>query len=218
MTGDPIVSLKCPHCGAPAAPESARCEYCRSRLATVACPTCFGVLFAGSHFCPYCGAARSRIEGTAPTSSKCPACKAAMAWVSVGRIDLLECATCDGTWVEAATFERLCTDRDTQSAVLHPGTAAPPRSEVRLERIHYRPCLRCGKLMNRVNFGLVSGAVVDVCKGHGTFLDRGELHQVVQFILDGGLDRMREVKRQALVEEEQRLRETIDQMLSTLKD
>ena len=34
--------------------------------------------------------------------------------------------------------------------------------------------------MNRVNFGKVSGAVgLDVCKGHGTFLDRGELHQIV---------------------------------------
>ena len=207
MTADPIVTLRCPNCGAPAAPEAARCEYCRSRLATVSCPKCLGVLFAGSRFCPHCGAARSRIEGTAPASSKCPACRGAMTWVSVGGVDLLECGTCDGTWVEAATFERLCADRDSQSAVLHTGAATAPQRDMRLDRIHYRPCLRCGKLMNRVNFGLVSGAVVDVCRGHGTFLDRGELHQVVQFVLDGGLDRMREIKRQALVEEERRLRD-----------
>lgn len=130
-----------------------------------------------------------------------------MTWVSVGAIELLECGVCDGTWVEAATFERLCADRETQSAVLHTSTATASQPEMRLDRIHYRPCLRCGKLMNRVNFGLVSGTIVDVCKGHGTFLDRGELHHVVQFILDGGLDRMREVKRQALVEEEHRLRD-----------
>ncbi len=28
-------------------------------------------------------------------------------------------------------------------------------------------------------------------KGHGTFLDAGELHQVVTFIVQGGLDRAR---------------------------
>jgi Zn-finger nucleic acid-binding protein len=206
MSGDPIVTLRCPNCGAPAAPEAARCDYCHSRLATVSCPKCLGVLFAGSLFCPYCGVARSRIEGTAPTSSKCPACKGAMSWVSVGAVDLLECGTCDGTWIEAATFERLCADRDAQSAIVHTN-AATAQPAAPLDRIRYRPCLRCGKLMNRVNFGLISGAIVDVCKGHGTFLDRGELHQVVRFILDGGLDRMRDVKRQALIDEEHRLRD-----------
>src|SRR4029077_4757634 len=99
MTGDQIAALRCPNCGAPAAPESARCEYCHSRLATVSCPKCLGVLFSRSLFCPHCGVARNRVEGTAPASSKCPACKAAMAWISVGAIDLLECGTCDGTWV-----------------------------------------------------------------------------------------------------------------------
>jgi len=125
----------------------------------------------------------------------------------VGAVDILECGACDGTWIEAATFERLCADRDAQSAVVHTKTATAPKPDLRPDRIYYRPCLRCGKLMNRVNFGLVSGAIVDVCKGHGTFLDRGELHQVVRFILDGGLNRMREVKRQALVDEEHRLRD-----------
>ena len=66
--------------------------------------------------------------------------------------------------------------------------------------------------MNRLNFGRLSGTVVDVCKGHGTFLDRGELHQVVQFILDGGLDRTREVEIGRLKEEQQRLRELISQI------
>jgi Zn-finger nucleic acid-binding protein len=207
LTGDPIVTLRCPNCGAPAAPESTCCEYCASRLATVSCPKCLGVLFAGSRFCPHCGAARSRVEGTTPTSSRCPACKAAMSWVSVGAVDLLECGACDGVWIEAGAFERLCADRDAQSSIVHTSAAVAPPPGAKPDRIRYRPCLRCGKLMNRVNFGLVSGAVVDVCKGHGTFLDRGELHQVIQFILDGGLDRMRELKRQEFVEEEQRLRD-----------
>lgn len=56
--------------------------------------------------------------------------------------------------------------------------------------------------MNRVNFARVSGAVVDVCKGHGTFLDRGELHQIVRFIQQGGMDRARQAERQRLADEQ----------------
>ena len=46
-------------------------------------------------------------------------------------------------------------------------------------------------MMNRMNFGTLSGAIIDVCRGHGTFLDAGELHQIVTFIQQGGLDRAR---------------------------
>lgn len=203
----PAAALRCPNCGAPAAPGAVRCEYCRTALATVSCPNCFELLFDGTAFCPHCGAARSRADTAQPTALKCPACRAAMRWVTVGAVDLLECTECDGTWIEAAAFERLCAERDRQSAVLaRPASdrpaAAPPTAPLR-----YRPCPRCGKLMNRVNFGRISGTVIDVCRGHGTYLDRGELHQVVEFILDGGLDRTRQIEKDALVEEERRLRE-----------
>jgi Zn-finger nucleic acid-binding protein len=130
-----------------------------------------------------------------------------MRWVRVGTVDLLECESCDGTWIEAAAFERLCADRDNQSAVLHTKGGEPVPATARPAPIRYRPCPRCGKLMNRMNFARLSGAVVDVCRGHGTFLDKGELHQVVRFILEGGLARTRQAEREALVEEQRRLRD-----------
>jgi hypothetical protein len=58
-----------------------------------------------------------------------------------------------------------------------------------------------------VNFGKLSGAVIDVCRGHGTFLDAGELHQIVAFIQDGGLDRARTRSIEELKEEERRLKD-----------
>ncbi len=73
--------------------------------------------------------------------------------------------------------------------------------------VKYRPCLRCGTMMNRVNFGKLSGAVIDVCRGHGTFLDAGELHQIVAFIQGGGLDRARARSIEDLKEEERRLKD-----------
>ena len=61
--------------------------------------------------------------------------------------------------------------------------------------------------MNRVNFGRLSGTIVDVCRGHGTFLDSGELKAIVSFIDAGGLDRMREREIEDLKEEQRRLQE-----------
>src|SRR5262249_50092296 len=74
--------------------------------------------------------------------------------------------------------------------------------------IHYRKCVACGKLMNRINFGRVSGTVVDVCKGHGTFLDAGELHLIVSFIQQGGLDRARQRQIDELQEQVELMRAT----------
>lgn len=66
--------------------------------------------------------------------------------------------------------------------------------------------------MNRLNFGRLSGAIIDVCAGHGAFLDRGELHQVMRFILEGGLERTRQAELAGLKEQEQRLRELLTQL------
>ena len=126
-----------------------------------------------------------------------------MTEVAVGDTALMECGRCRATWVDARTFEHICADRATQAAVLHQWSSAPrqPAGEV-----HYRKCVACGKMMNRVNFGRVSGTVVDVCKGHGTFLDAGELHLIVSFIQQGGLDRARQRQIEDLKEQEAHLR------------
>ena len=125
-------TLRCPSCGAPAAPDAGRCLYCQSRLATIGCPVCMALLFQGAAFCPSCGAARSRTEEAQPHATKCPACRGDMHWIRVGDVDLLECASCDGTWIEAAAFDRLCTQREQQAAIAHkamelkePGGSAP---------------------------------------------------------------------------------------------
>src|SRR5438067_249262 len=196
-------ALTCPSCGAPAAAGAARCEYCHSILASASCPFCFKVVFQGSAFCPHCGTALKRAESADERTTPCPACRGAMRWVKVGNTDLLECGACDGTWLEASTFERLCADRENQAVVLQREVAGPGDvANTLAQGVHYRPCPRCGKLMNRMNFGRLSGTVVDVCRGHGTFLDRGELHQVVQFILNGGLERARQHDRDELVEQQ----------------
>ena len=196
-------ALHCPNCGGPAAPGQAFCGYCRAALATVSCPTCFGLMFDGSLYCPSCGARRSRTTG-AVQKVACPGCRAAMRDIHLGETGILECERCRGMWIDAATFEHICANREVQAAVIHQG--ADRRPDVKAE-VHYRKCVACGKVMNRLNFGRLSGTVVDVCKGHGTFLDAGELHSIVRFIQSGGLDRARQRQIDELKEEERRLRQ-----------
>ena len=115
---------------------------------------------------------------------------------------MLECPACDGLWLDAASFERICADRESQAAVLHRRAERLAAAE---HRVSYRPCVGCGTMMNRVNFGQISGVVLDVCKKHGTFLDSGELQRIVTFIQQGGLERARQRQLEDLREERGRL-------------
>jgi Zn-finger nucleic acid-binding protein len=197
-------ALHCPNCGAAVDPTAHRCPFCRARLATVSCPACFALMFEEATFCTKCGARRARTEPVA-AGARCPKCRNELQQVTIGSASLFECPRCDGVWLDAEAFERICADRESQATVLHRWTASPGPTAA--EPVRYRPCVRCGKMMNRINFGRLSGTIVDVCRGHGTFLDTGELHAVVAFIQQGGLERMRAREIDDLKEEQRRLKE-----------
>lgn len=158
------------------------------------------MMFADAEFCEKCGTRRARQAG--PANARCPGCRASMGSVDLGGTVVLECPGCDGLWLDAAAFERICADRESQAAVLHRRAGAAPAVE---HRVSYRPCVACGTMMNRVNFGQISGVVVDVCRAHGTFLDAGELQRIVGFIQGGGLERTRQRQLENLREERSRL-------------
>jgi Zn-finger nucleic acid-binding protein len=183
-------------------PGQGACGYCHAILATVSCPKCFALMFDGAAYCGGCGTRRARVDGDTQ-KVECPSCRGAMADVVIGDTVLLECRRCHGAWLDAASFEHICASSEAQAAVVHHSAAhgTPPTGEFR-----YRKCVACGTVMNRLNFGRLSGTVVDVCRGHGTFLDAGELHGIVRFIQGGGLDRARQRRLDDLKEQEQRLR------------
>ena len=49
--------------------------------------------------------------------------------------------------------------------------------------------------MSRSNFGRVSGVIIDVCRPHGAWFDRGELAAIRRFLRDGGLHRYERSRR-----------------------
>jgi Zn-finger nucleic acid-binding protein len=127
-----------------------------------------------------------------------------MRTVEVGKSHFWECPSCDGMWLDSATLQQICAEREQQAAVIGMPTSAP--SPVHIEtNFRYVPCPVCRQLMNRVNFARMSGVVVDVCKAHGTWFDRDELRRLVEFIRAGGLDKARARQNAELEAEHERL-------------
>ena len=197
-------TLHCPACGAAASTDSAQCQFCGARLATVACPSCFGMMFVGEKFCSHCGAIAQRTELPASGKMLCPGCQDQMQPVAVGKAKLWECAGCEGMWLDAATLQQICDQKEQQAAVLGMPVETAPAHALD-PNFHYRPCPVCQALMNRLNFAHCSGVILDVCKQHGTYFDRDELRRIVEFIRAGGLEKARARELANLKAEHERL-------------
>jgi Zn-finger nucleic acid-binding protein len=199
--------LSCPECGAPASPRAVRCTHCQVQLATTNCANCMSMNFLGAKHCSACGEVLERPVAQ-KSGEKCPRCQKPLTVMAIGASILEECGGCGGLWVDAASFQRLCDDKQEQAAYLGMGSplTAPlphePESEVR-----YVPCPACNRLMTRMNFARCSGVIVDVCKGHGTWFDRDELRAILEFIRKGGLDVARDKEQQHLELERRRLKD-----------
>jgi len=200
--------MNCPACGAPVDPDLAKCNYCDTKLATVMCPKCFGVVFDGVKHCPHCGEALSErmvIHHGDETQHKCPRCDEELRIEVVAGAPLERCPGCEGLWVDRETAERLYQDRDQADPVRKmTKPAGPPRQEVDTRKVKkegYIKCPVCQTIMNRMNFGRYSGVIIDICNKHGTWFDADELRRILDFIAAGGLDKAARREKEKLEEE-----------------
>jgi len=201
----PPSSLRCPGCGAPADADAARCDYCGAALATVTCASCFAPMFAGSRFCAHCGAEATREHVEEDKPLQCPRCREDMQALRLGSNVARECAQCGGLWFDLDALDRLTRERDELVATSSILAARVPLAPTPTDTVRYIPCPVCEKLMNRTNFAHASGVILDVCKGHGVWLDRGELQRVLDFVGSGGLAVARDRERVKLAEDQRRL-------------
>lgn len=192
-------ALNCPNCGAGAASDKRQCEFCRTRLKTVGCPSCLGAMFAGTKFCGHCGEKVIAAKLGEEKNGDCPRCNVKLEIFEIGSIKLRECGKCDGLWISVETFEEVCANHEKQAEVLR---------AVRAHHIHptpakisYVPCPDCKNLMNRNNFARISGVIVDICRQHGVWCDAEELPRIIEFIRQGGLDHAREKEKIRLDEQ-----------------
>lgn len=122
----------------------------------------------------------------------CPDCRRPLQEEALGAFRARRCARCRGRWLDPATFEAICAADPEPGALVAAGPVEPPRAPPRAapeDRVRYRACPACGEIMSRVNFGRVSGVIVDVCRPHGAWLDAGELAAIRRFLRAGGARR-----------------------------
>ena len=202
-----VESLNCPNCGAAVDSDRTQCQFCKSRLKTVGCPSCLGLMFLGSKFCGHCGAAATEAQVVdSQNAGDCPRCKIKLQSLKIGSTQMRECERCGGFWSSVETFESLCDDKEQQSVVLS-YVGDQDRQLSAAAPISYVPCPDCKKLMNRSNFARISGVIIDLCKQHGVWFDADELPKIVSFIDGGGLRRSREKERIALEDERSNIRD-----------
>ena len=168
------------------------CPHCDVRFDNVRCARCYTLQAPGSFACGRCGV-RLELEPLldAP-DAPCPRCMTPLeAAGGAGRWEdarVQECPRCGGMFVPREVLaEVLC--RAEQSGPFPEGHRSRP--VMALEQVKYVPCPLCHTSMNRMNFGKLSGVIVDVCRAHGTWFDAGELTRVVTFAASGGLAKTR---------------------------
>jgi Zn-finger nucleic acid-binding protein len=162
-------------------------------------------MFAGSRFCAKCGAEATRavVEDAAPLN--CPRCSSSLQALALVGVHVRECSACGGLWLDPDALQKLCDAHEEHSAVVSSLESRVPANPAAQDTVRYIPCPQCAKLMNRVNFAHSSGVIMDVCKTHGVWLDRGELQRVMGFIDHGGLAAARQHELAQLDDERRRL-------------
>jgi Zn-finger nucleic acid-binding protein len=185
---------QCPVCGAFAKERAPTCAHCSTLLASLRCDQCFELNFPEDLHCRGCGHELGLALDGEDSDQTCPACKVPLKGFRAASGELQACERCGGQMVSHGLLRALLEQREVLGSAA-PSLATHSRGNPLSDPVRYRPCPGCHQLMNRKNFGGVSGIVVDVCSRHGTFFDAGELPRVLAFVRQGGLAKAQAVLR-----------------------
>jgi len=197
--------VRCGSCGGSRG-DGLNCEFCNARFSTIdkgwgsMCPGCFCRLPNDAAFCVDCGIKINPQKLDAVRSDMpCPRCTAPLQKRTLEGLGIFECAGCAGLWLPADTFECICKNKEAMTAVARgAGMTGAKRMRFEMsseEKVKYIPCPACKSLMNRRNFGGISGVIMDTCRHCGVWLDDKELGLIVRFIDAGGMDKSRDAEK-----------------------
>ena len=137
-----------------------------------------------------------------PESAPCPRCSGRLLEASFHDVTVLDCADCRGLFLSREVIDALAHDARLRLAF-------PERERVPEPPVRYLSCPLCSKVMNRENFGTMSGVLVDVCLDDGIWFDAGEINAVIDFVEKGGLERANARKEAERSEQKLRLAEQL---------
>ena len=161
----------CKHCAAPLPKKSIICEYCGVRNDVDLQKRNIGIKL--------------------PKSKRtCPDCMTYLDSVDVGkssRFIIEQCARCYGLFFDNHELERLLEQSVSKSYFVdHHKLHSLLQHPLHKDRIQYRKCPVCSKIMQRKNHLARSGVIIDSCVDHGVWLDAGELKQIQEWTALGG--------------------------------
>lgn len=119
----------------------------------------------------------------------CPRCGTPLAHAAPFGVEAYECSRC-GVFASHDSLAALLAQTRRDSSPPTPPTAAahdesqtlPPHESSTV----YLRCPQCKGFMNRSRFSLELPFVIDVCKHHGIWFDRGEMQHALAFAARGG--------------------------------
>ena len=193
-------TIHCSACGGNLAPGRPDCPYCNALVdqvdarMTAYCGACLSMNKEGATFCSDCGERLvARVEAPEATDRECPRCRALLRRRELDGFRPLECPVCCGLFVAIADLEAMIAEQKERFADAAGASAREPdRATLAPEDVAYLKCPECGEVMNRVNYGRISGVIIDTCKPHGHWLDPGELEKIARWVATGGLDKLRQ--------------------------
>jgi Zn-finger nucleic acid-binding protein len=163
----------CKNCGAALPPDSLICSYCKTR---------HDADLHGIH----------RYTTTAPETERiCPRCQTPMKTIDLkieGKFLIERCDTCLGMFFDPGELEALL-DKSVTNVYYVDRQRLEDLKKARRHSefpLGYIKCPVCRKFMNRLNFGSLSGVIVDKCRDHGIWLDGGELRHLMEWTKAGG--------------------------------
>ena len=165
---------------------------------TISCNQCGGSIPLAALECLFCGTkhdpdlSKLKYETTTEKSGlQCSDCKVELESLDLGVGDKFiveRCGECYGMFLEKLELEEILKWSDSYASEADTLRLAellecPDRARGQFQ---YRHCPVCAKLMTRKNFGRRSGVILDTCHVHGTWLDAGELNQLMKWARAGG--------------------------------
>ncbi|MDB5105131.1 MAG: hypothetical protein JWP91_2820 [Fibrobacteres bacterium] len=196
----------------------------------IRCQACSAPLSAFKGRCGYCGTVNDidrellmkQPGGVRESGRSCPACDGPMKNMDLGKsadkdLSADQCEKCFGLFFPFFMLDLVLSDLSRFGFLVDTRRLEDlSRNAPREEKVTYRKCPVCAKVMNRINFGKRSGVVTDQCFGHGIWLDSGELQRLVEWRNSGGRLVDEEYRKQAELEEARR-RDREKEKLAKLK-
>ncbi len=129
---------------------------------------------------------------TKPESERiCPSCTIPLQTINIageGKYYIERCDRCMGLFFDPGELDALMNESVTN--VFHIDYKGLDKiikdHSSQYGRVRYMKCPVCTTIMNRVNFGKKSGVIIGRCKGHGIWLDGGQLKRLMEWRKAGG--------------------------------